>query len=154
MTKSVVNSKNDDDIGRAMMGYLADNYALYIKTQNFHWNVEGPHFHDLHALFQTHYEDLAIAIDEIAERIRMCGHYAPGSFSKFADLTSLKEQNDVPKDMDMVKELANDHEVVAAHANKIVKMAQDHGDEGTADLLIGRVQVHEKAAWMLRAILG
>lgn len=131
--------------------FLADSYTLYLKTQNFHWNVTGPLFHSMHTMFEEQYTDLATAVDEIAERIRALGVFAPGSYSQFEKLATIKEAGDeVPKAMDMAKILEQDHMALAKHAQEIIKLAD--GDDVTIDLCTGRMSVHEKTAWMLRSV--
>ena len=130
---------------------LADTYTLYLKTQNFHWNVTGPHFHSLHKMFEEEYVELAAAVDEIAERIRALGVRAPASFAEFLQLTSVTEETATPSANDMVKKLLNDHEIVIKHIEKLMPEAQKAGDEATLDLLITRTEIHQKTAWMLRS---
>lgn len=132
---------------------LADTYTLYLKTHNFHWNVTGPMFQTLHLMFETQYTELAMAVDLIAERIRSLGSYAPGTYSEFARLTSLKEPEGVPSAQEMIKQLMQDQEAVVRTARSMFKAIDDAGDETTADLLTQRMQVHEKTAWMLRSLL-
>jgi len=132
---------------------LADSYLLYLKTHNFHWNVTGPMFTTLHTLFETEYTELALAVDEIAERLRALGAVAPGSFSAYQKLGSIEEAEGVPKATDMIRELAQDQAKVVAAANEVVKAAEAAGDDATADLGIRRIQVHEKNAWMLSSHL-
>lgn len=134
---------------KALSELLADSYVLYLKTHNFHWNVTGPMFTTLHTLFETEYTELALAVDEIAERIRALGAVAPGSFSQYSSLATIKEANGVPKATDMIKELVEDQAHVVAAAKKVVKAAEGAGDDATADLGIRRIQVHEKNSWML-----
>jgi starvation-inducible DNA-binding protein len=131
---------------------LADSYALYLKTHNFHWNVEGPRFRDLHLMFEEQYTELAGAVDQIAERIRALGQYAPGSFGQFSRLASVKDAEGVPKAEDMVRQLAADHEVVEKTIRSALPAAQRAGDEVTVALLIDRMAVHEKTAWMLHSL--
>src|SRR5574338_138810 len=128
---------------------LADSYTLYLKTHNFHWNVRGPMFTTLHTLFEQEYTELAMAVDEIAERIRALGAPAPGSYREFGKLTSLKEAQGVPAAEDMVQQLVHDQVLVTQAAREVVTAAQKAGDEASADLGIRRMQVHEKNAWML-----
>ncbi len=130
---------------------LADTYTLYLKTQNFHWNVTGPLFHSLHKMFEEEYIELAAAVDEIAERIRALGAHAPGSFSDFLKLTSIQEETKTPIASDMVKRLLADHEIVIAHLQSLMPVAQKLNDEATLDLLITRTEIHQKTAWMLRS---
>lgn len=128
---------------------LADSYGLYLKTHNFHWNVTGPMFTTLHTLFETEYTELALAVDEIAERIRALGAVAPGSYTAFAKLAKVKEADGVPKATDMIRELVEDQGRVIAAAKEVVATAEAAGDDASADLGIRRIQVHEKNAWML-----
>lgn len=133
--------------------YLADTYAVYLKTQNFHWNVKGPLFFALHKMFEEQYEELADAVDLIAERIRALGCHTPASFAQFSKLTSIKDETlEVAAD-DMVKKLLKDHETLAEHATIILIKAQKAQDEATMDLLIERLRAHEKTAWMLKSSL-
>jgi starvation-inducible DNA-binding protein len=132
---------------------LADSYTLYLKTHNFHWNVTGPMFTTLHTLFETQYTELALAVDEIAERIRTLGAPAPGSYTEFAQLTTVKEAKGVVPATKMVAQLVADQATVSAAAGRLVAAAQAAGDEATADLGIRRMQVHQKNAWMLRSHL-
>ena len=132
---------------------LADSYTLYLKTHNFHWNVTGPMFTSLHTLFMTQYGELALAVDEIAERIRTLGSPAPGSYTAFAKLAAVKEAKGVPAANQMVRQLTADQATVVQAAQRVVAAAQASGDEGSADLGIRRIQVHEKNAWMLRVHL-
>jgi starvation-inducible DNA-binding protein len=131
---------------------LADSYTLYLKTHNFHWNVEGPMFNTLHLMFEGQYTELALAVDQIAERIRSLGHPAPGSYRAFAGLTSIEEAADGVKAEEMVKQLAKDHETVAKTARSVFPLCDKANDEPTADLLTQRMQLHEKTAWMLRSM--
>lgn len=132
---------------------LADSYTLYLKTHNFHWNVTGPMFSTLHQMFEVHYNELALAVDEIAERIRALGAPAPGSYSAFARLTSVPEAEGRVAATDMVRALVADHETVVRTARAVFAAAGEASDEATADLLTQRLQVHEKTAWMLRSLL-
>ena len=132
---------------------LADTYSLYLKTHNFHWNVEGPMFNTLHLMFMDQYTELWTALDAIAERIRSLGYPAPGTNSQFAKLTSIPETDGVPDALDMVRLLVAGHEAVTRTARKAFKPAEAGGDESTVDLLTQRLQVHEKTAWMLRSLL-
>lgn len=142
-----------EQVANGLKKLLADTYILYLKTHNFHWNVTGPHFAALHQMFESQYQELFEAVDEIAERIRALGIFAPGSHAQYAELASISEQTGVPKALDMVKELMQDHEAVTQTAHKAFKSVESTGDEATADLLIERMAVHEKAAWMLRSML-
>lgn len=133
--------------------YLADNYLLYLKTQNFHWNVVGPQFHTLHAMFEAQYSDLATAVDDIAERIRALDHPAPGSLTQYMQISNLKDQEDIPAAEKMVEILVADHESIVACARKVLQIAESHHDDVTVDFLTGRMNTHEKTAWMLRSII-
>jgi starvation-inducible DNA-binding protein len=143
----------DDKRVDALSRLLADSYTLYLKTHNFHWNVKGPMFTTLHTLFETQYAELAIAVDDIAERIRAVGAPAPGSYAAFAKLTTIKEAEDVPPATEMVEQLAADQEAVVKSAAAVLEAAQGVDDEVSADMAIARMQVHEKNAWMLRSHL-
>lgn len=132
---------------------LADSYTLYLKSHNYHWNVTGPMFQTLHLMFEQHYLELAIAVDEIAERIRALGHIAPATYRDFADLASIEEDQTLPKAMEMVANLVGDHETVVATARVVVAAADESGDVATADLATRRIDIHEKTAWMLRSLL-
>ncbi len=139
-------------IAQNLSKLLADSYTLYLKTQNFHWNVTGPMFQTLHVLFEEHYTELAAAVDEVAERIRALGHTAPGSYRQFSELSSIQETVEVPNAEAMVEQLLEGHEAVIRTARSIVSIAEEGGDQVSADLCIGRIAVHEKAAWMLRSL--
>ena len=132
---------------------LADSYVLYLKTHNFHWNVTGPMFTSLHTLFETQYTELALAVDEIAERIRALGAFAPGTFSAYSGLASIREADGVPKAKDMIQELVDDQAKVVEAAKEVVKAAEAAGDDASADLGIRRIQIHEKNSWMLASHL-
>lgn len=140
-------------IAEGLSAILADSYVLYLKTQNFHWNVTGPHFVPLHDQFEEQYKELADAIDEVAERIRILGFRAPGTFKEFGDLASIKEKTDHPDAMEMVKRLAEDNEAAHKVIRGVVEICDEAGDEGTADMLVARMQVHAKTAWILRSHL-
>lgn len=132
---------------------LADSYTLYLKTHNFHWNVTGPMFSSLHLMFETQYTELALAVDVIAERIRALGHFAPGSYREFGKLSSIAEAEGTPSAMDMIRQLVEGNETVSRTARSLFPLVDKSNDEATADLLTQRMQVHEKSAWMLRALL-
>ncbi len=140
-------------IAQGLSHLLADTYTLYLKTHNFHWNVKGPMFQTLHLMFETQYNELALAVDLIAERIRALGEPAPGSYSEYARLSSIKEAKGVPAATKMIAELVAGQEAVARTARKVFPLADKANDEPTADLLTQRLQVHEKTAWMLRSLL-
>ena len=141
-------------IAKGLSHLLADTYTLYLKTHNFHWNVEGPMFNTLHLMFETQYTELALAVDLIAERIRALGYPAPGSYSAYAKLSSIKEANGQPKAEEMIRQLVEGQEAVVRTARKVFPAAEKVSDEPTADLLTQRMQVHEKNAWMLRSLLA
>jgi starvation-inducible DNA-binding protein len=132
---------------------LADSYTLYLKTHNFHWNVAGPMFTTLHLMFEQQYTELALAVDMIAERIRALGEPAPGSYVQFGRLTSVREETSVPPALEMVSQLVEGQEAVARTARGLFPVAERCDDLVTLDLLTQRMQVHEKAAWMLRSLL-
>lgn len=141
-------------VADALSGVLADTYTLYLKTQNYHWNVTGPHFKHYHEMFGEQYEELAEANDEIAERIRALGYHAPGSFKAFLALNEIDEAGDnVPDAGEMIRQLMSDHEALSRRARKVLEAAQDVGDEVTGDMMIERMTAHDKTAWMLRASL-
>ena len=142
------------EIAKGLGHLLADTYTLYLKTHNFHWNVTGPMFQTLHLMFETQYNELWTAVDLIAERIRSLGAYAPGTYSEFVKLSSIKETAGVPKAEDMIRELVNGHEAVVRTARSLFPVVEKGGDEATADLLTQRIQLHEKTAWMLRSLLA
>ena len=133
---------------------LADTYTLYLKTHSYHWNVVGPMFNTLHLMFETQYNELALAVDEIAERIRALGAPAPGSYQQFAALSSVPEDTGQPDAEEMLRRLVADQETVVRTARSLFPVVERAGDEPTADLLTQRMQVHEKTAWMLRSMLG
>jgi starvation-inducible DNA-binding protein len=132
---------------------LADTYTLYLKTHNFHWNVTGPMFQTLHLMFEQQYNELALAVDLIAERIRALGFPAPATYSAFARLSSIKEDEGVPSATEMIRLLVEGQETVVRTARSIFPVVDGAHDEPTADLLTQRMQVHEKTAWMLRSLL-
>ncbi len=133
---------------------LADSYVLYLKTHNYHWNVEGPMFNTLHVMFMQQYTELWNALDLIAERIRSLGSYAPGSYKKFSQLSSIPESDDHLHAKEMIKQLLQGHEAVAKTARSVFPIAEKGSDEATLDLLTQRLQVHEKTAWMLRSLIA
>ncbi|MEM7049163.1 MAG: Dps family protein [Acidobacteriota bacterium] len=137
----------------ALERLLADTYTLYLKTHSYHWNVTGPMFTTLHTLFETQYSELAVAVDEIAERIRALGHPAPGSYSQFKALATVEEDASVPSAIAMIEHLAADAKTIVAAARALVRAAEAVGDDASGDLGVRRIDVHEKAAWMLRSHL-
>ena len=148
-----IKDKDRKAIAEGLGRLLADSYTLYLKTHNYHWNVTGPMFTTLHTLFETEYGELALAVDEIAERIRALGAPSPGSYREFARLTSIKEAEGVPPAIEMVRQLVHDQVLVGQAAQTVIKAAERAGDDATADLGVRRMQVHEKNAWMLRSHL-
>ena len=138
----------------ALEGLLADSYTLYLKTHSYHWNVTGPMFSTLHLMFETQYNELALAVDEIAERIRTLGAPAPGSYSQFMERATVKEDTGVPKAEDMLRNLVADQEAVVATARKVVRAGEEAGDDASTDLGVRRIDLHEKTAWMLRSLLA
>jgi len=149
-----ISEKDRAAIAGGLSRLLADSYTLYLTTHNFHWNVTGPMFNTLHAMFMTQYTELWTAVDPIAERIRSLGHPAPGSYAQFGKLSSLKDAPTTPpKAMEMVRILMEGHEAVARTARGIFPLAAEASDEPTADLLTQRLTVHEQTAWMLRSLL-
>ena len=149
-----ISKKDRAEIVEGLSRLLADTYTLYLKTHNFHWNVTGPMFQTLHLMFETQYTELALAVDLVAERIRALGFPAPGSYSAYAKLSSIKEANGQPKAEEMIRQLVEGQEAVARTARKVFPTAEKASDEPTADLLTQRMQVHEKNAWMLRSLLA
>jgi starvation-inducible DNA-binding protein len=148
-----IDAKDRAAIADGLSRVLADSYTLYLKTHNFHWNVTGPMFNTLHIMFEQQYTELATAVDLIAERIRALGHPAPGSYSQYAALSTIKEETGVPGANDMIRQLVDGQEAVARTARNAFAVADEAHDQPTADLLTERMQIHEKNAWMLRSLL-
>jgi starvation-inducible DNA-binding protein len=140
-------------IAQGLSKLLADTYVVYLKTHNFHWNVEGPMFQTLHQMFMEQYTETWNAIDLIAERIRSLGEYAPGTYKEYSKLTRIKETDGVPKAEQMVQLLIEGQEAIVRTARELLPLADEASDEPTLDLLTQRMQVHEKNAWMLRSLL-
>lgn len=141
------------ELAQGLSRLLADTYTLYLKTHNYHWNVTGPMFQTLHLMFETQYNELALAVDLIAERIRALGVYAPGTYSQYVKLSSIKEEDTIPAAQDMIRNLLSAQEAVIRTARSIFPLADKASDETTADLLTQRLQLHEKTAWMLRSLI-
>ena len=141
------------EVAKGLSVLLADSYTLYLKTHNFHWNVTGPMFQTLHLMFEAQYNELALAVDLIAERIRSLGLPAPGTYRQFAEMSAIKEEDGAPKAEDMIRLLVQGHETAARTAREVFKTAEAANDQSTCDLLTQRLQVHEKTAWMLRSLL-
>lgn len=148
-----IDAKKRKEIAGGLSRVLADTYTLYLQTHNFHWNVKGPMFQTLHLMFETHYNELALAVDLVAERIRALGFPAPGTYGEFVKLSSVKEVAGVPKAQQMIKTLVSGHETVAKTARSVFSIAESANDQPTCDLLTQRMQIHEKTAWMLRSLL-
>ena len=149
-----ISPEDRENIASGLSQLLADSYTLYLKTHNYHWNVEGPMFNTLHLMFEEHYTELAAAVDEIAERIRALGVKAPGSYGAYAKLTSVEEGSGDESAEEMIRQLVTGQEAVVRTAREVFKTAESANDEPTADLLTQRMQIHEKNAWMLRSMLA
>ena len=149
-----ISAEDRQQIAGGLSKLLADSYSLYLKTHNYHWNVEGPMFNTLHLMFEQHYTELATAVDEIAERIRALGVKAPGSYTAFGSLTNIDEAAGDESAEEMIRQLVIGQETVARTAREAIKAAEAASDEPTADLLTQRMQIHEKNAWMLRSMLA
>lgn len=166
MTKSTLKIVDDEpvDIGvketqraevaKKLCGFLASTYTLYMKTLYYHWNVTGKQFSSLHELFEGHYEDLHMAGDELAERIRALGHFTPGTFREYIELSAIKEDKSLPENAEtMLHNLLKDNEACSREARKVLKIAEEAQDEVTVDMMVERMSIHEEAAWMLRSTL-
>jgi starvation-inducible DNA-binding protein len=149
-----ISAADRQEIAAGLSKLLADTYTLYLKTHNFHWNVTGPMFQTLHLMFEAQYNELALAVDLIAERIRALGFPAPGTYQAFAALSSIAEAEGVPSAEEMIRQLVAGQEAVVRTARSVFPMVEQAHDEPTADLLTQRMQVHEKTAWMLRSLLS
>ncbi len=147
-----INEADRNKIAEGLKSLLADTYTLYLQTHNFHWNVTGPQFRELHLMFEEHYTEMAIAVDDVAERIRTLDVVAPGTYKAFAKLSSIKEVENVPDAKEMIKLLTQGHEQVVKTCREVLGPAQNADDESTAALVSDRMRVHEKTAWMLRAL--
>jgi starvation-inducible DNA-binding protein len=153
MMDTGISAKDRNTIAGGLSKLLADTYILYLKTHNFHWNVEGPMFQTLHVMFMEQYTEAWNSIDLIAERIRALGHYAPGTYQQYIKLASVKETEGVPKAERMIKDLIEGQEAVARTARSVLPLADRANDQPTLDLLTQRLDIHEKNAWMLRSLL-
>ena len=153
MTDIDIGISKDDrlKIAEGLKCLLADSYTLYLQTHNFHWNVTGLHFRELHLMFEEQYTELAVAVDDIAERIRTLDVAAPGTYKEFARLSSIEEVEGVPNSAEMVDLLTTGHEQVIKTSRAVLKLAQAADDESTASLVSDRMRIHEKTSWMLRA---
>lgn len=154
MEKIDIGIKDQDRrvIAEGLKNLLADSYTLYLQTHRFHWNVTGPRFRDLHLMFEEQYTELATAVDDIAERIRSLGDIAPGTYAEFIELSSIASVEQIPAADEMVRLLQAAHETVVRTCRDVLVAAQDATDESTASLVSDRMRVHEKTAWMLRAM--
>ena len=149
-----IDQEEREAIADGLSRLLADSYTLYLKTHNYHWNVTGPMFNTLHLMFEQQYTELAVAVDEIAERVRALGFPAPGSYSAYAALTDIPEDQHVPSAEQMLQNLVEAQETVVRTARSVFPRVEEANDEPSADLLTQRMQVHEKNAWMLRSMLA
>lgn len=147
-----INQQDREAVADNLKKLLADSYTLYLQTHNFHWNVTGPMFNQLHLMFEDHYTELAIAVDDIAERIRSLDVAAPGTYREFTSLSSIKEVDGVPSATEMVVILTKSHEQVVRTCRLALAVAQGADDESSSALISDRMRVHEKTAWMLRAL--
>ncbi|MGE0616822.1 MAG: Dps family protein [Bacteriovoracia bacterium] len=148
-----IEEKDRKQIADGLSRMLADSYTLYLKTHKFHWNVTGPSFNSLHAMFEKQYQELALAVDEIAERIRALGFMAPGSYHEFLELSSIKEERGALDAKSMIRILLEGQEAVVRTARKVFPVVDQNHDQPSADLLTRRMETHEKTAWMLRSLL-
>ncbi len=149
-----ISEKDRKEIVDGLSNLLADTYTLYLKTHNFHWNVIGPMFNSLHLMFEQQYNELALAIDLIAERIRALGFSTPGTYSEFEKLTKITEEDYLPTAEEMIKLLLEGNETVIRTARSVFLIAERANDESTGNLLTQRMQIHEKTTWMLRSLLN
>lgn len=147
-----ISTSNRQSVADELKKILADSYTLYLQTHNFHWNVKGPRFRELHLMFEEHYTELAVAVDDIAERIRSLGVAAPGTYKAFAELSSISEVDGVPTAEEMVDILQKSHEQVVKSCRQALKVSQAADDESSSALISDRMRIHEKTAWMLRAL--
>lgn len=149
-----ISDKNCSQIVKHLSVIMSDTYLLYVKTQNFHWNVTSPLFPSLHLMFESQYEELQGAVDVLAERIRALGHFSPGSFAQFTSFGNIKEATKVPNANDMLKQLLADHELLCREIRDAIPVIQKLGDDVSVDTLVERLTQHEKTAWMLRSSIG
>jgi starvation-inducible DNA-binding protein len=148
-----ISAKDRAAISEALSRVLADSFVLYLKTHNYHWNVTGPMFQTLHMMFMTQYTELWNALDEIAERIRSLGFPAPGTFKEFIKLSSMKEQEGVMSADGMIRELIAGQDAVTRACRAALKVAEKADDQPSVDIMVQRLQIHEKNAWMLRSLI-
>lgn len=144
--------KNQDIVIQQLNNVLANTYGLYFKTHSYHWNVEGMHFHTLHTMFEEHYTEMWAAIDEIAERIRALGAYAPINHAKMIGNSQIEQDDNVPNAADMIANLIKAHQTLIISLNTALSTAQDNHDEVTSDVCLARLQIHEKTLWMLKSL--
>lgn len=149
-----IETAHAEKVAQGLSSVLADSFLLYTKARDYHWNVTGPSFLSLHNFFEEQYNDLALAIDEIAERIRTLGFRAPGRVGELMELSSVKEDPTISTDMEMVADLLSAHETVMSTIRSMWDAAEAAGDESTLDMLTARLQTHSKTSWMLKSILG
>jgi starvation-inducible DNA-binding protein len=149
-----IEEKDRQEISDGLSRLLADTHILYLKTHNYHWNVTGPMFQTLHLMFEQQYNELWMAGDVIAERIRSLGFFAPGTYKEFAKLTSVAEEDFIPSAEEMIRILVEGHETTARTAREVFAVAEAAKDAPTVDLTTERLQIHEKTAWMLRSLLA
>ncbi|MBO0352152.1 DNA starvation/stationary phase protection protein [Phormidium pseudopriestleyi FRX01] len=149
-----IDESTREEIAQGLSRVLADSYTLYLKTHNFHWNVTGPLFSTLHLMFEGQYQELALAVDEIAERIRALGFPAPATYGKFSSLTSIQEHEGIPDAEEMIRLLVQGQETVVRTSREMLPLLEKANDQPTLDLLTKRMQIHEKNAWMLRSMLA
>jgi starvation-inducible DNA-binding protein len=147
-----ISTSDRKSVADGLKKVLADSYTLYLQTHNFHWNVKGPRFRELHLMFEEHYTELAVAVDDIAERIRSLGVAAPGTYKAFAELSSISEVDGVPPAEEMVDILQKSHEQVVRSCREALKVSQAADDESSSALISDRMRIHEKTAWMLRSL--
>lgn len=149
-----ISQQDREAVAEDLKKLLADSYTLYLQTHNFHWNVTGPMFSQLHTMFEVQYTELAIAVDDIAERIRSLGIAAPATYRAFAELSSINEVDGVPEASKMINLLTLGHEQVVRTCRSALRVAQGAEDESSASLISDRMRIHEKTAWMLRALVA
>ncbi len=149
-----IKMKTREEVASMLSSLLADTYFVYLKTQNYHWNVQGPRFVTLHKLFEEQYRELAQAIDSLAERVRFLGFRSPGSFIEFRKLSQIQEEVSIVTAEAMIEYLLADHETIAQNIREVVAVVQETGDSGTEDLLVQQLRWHEKNTWLLRSHFG
>lgn len=143
---------SQDVVIQQLNNILANTYSLYFKTHSYHWNVEGMHFHTLHTMFEQHYTEMWTAIDEIAERIRALGSYAPLNHAKMIEASQIEQDDNVPNATDMIANLVIGHQTLNKNLNQALTAAQENHDEVTSDVFLARLQIHEKTLWMLNSL--